>query len=70
VGIAYIVVAKSGMSGSPLLDARGRAIGVVTASNPDDLAGPHGPQPILFDHLPGWLLRSCYWSSPSVRPSA
>jgi len=37
-----------GMSGSPILDQNGAAIGVVVT--------PHGPQPRLTSHLPGWLI--------------
>jgi len=41
-----------GMSGSPILDDSGRAIGVLaTSSNMDG----HGPNPSLERNLPGWL---------------
>jgi trypsin-like peptidase len=49
-----------GMSGSPILDDRGRAIGVVAVGARLDggqsTAG--GPNPYLVSALPGWLLRS------------
>jgi len=40
----------SGMSGSPILDADGRAIGLITL---DD-----GPHPRVAYHLPAWLARN------------
>jgi Trypsin-like peptidase domain len=39
---------KGGMSGSPILAEDGSAVGVVVT--------PHGPNPGLTSHLPGWLL--------------
>jgi len=39
---------KAGMSGSPVLNAAGRAVGVVVLGR--------GPQPMLTRNLPGWLL--------------
>jgi Trypsin-like peptidase domain len=43
-----------GMSGSPIVDSHGRAIGVLcTSSN----ANFHGPNPRLVANLPGWLLK-------------
>jgi hypothetical protein len=50
----------AGMSGSPILNDSGRAIGVVvigaeTYGQQRDLSGPH---PILVRNLPGWLLSS------------
>lgn len=46
-----------GMSGSPIISARGKAMGVVctSAEGPAKL-GFHGPNPRLFANLPGWLL--------------
>jgi hypothetical protein len=38
----------SGMSGSPIIDANGSAVGIVCTSS--------GPNPHLAAHLPGWLL--------------
>jgi len=57
-----------GMSGSPIIDDSGAAVGVFTTArglvNPDALAGraeecyrEAGPDPHLGDHLPGWLWR-------------
>jgi hypothetical protein len=43
----------SGMSGSPILNAAGRAIGVLCCSR-DSSGG--GPNPNLSAHLPAWLL--------------
>ena len=43
---------KTGMSGSPILNDTGNAIGIVAVGC--DLTG----QPILVDCLPGWFLRS------------
>jgi hypothetical protein len=42
---------RHGMSGSPIIDERGRAIGVVVAGG--DVGGP---SPSLVDNLPRWLL--------------
>jgi hypothetical protein len=39
---------KDGMSGSPILNDAGRAVGVVAVAN--------GSEPILMRNLPGWLL--------------
>lgn len=47
---------ESGMSGSPILGPAGAAIGVVSVS---DQRGEGGPNPLLMDVLPGWLLRAC-----------
>ena len=56
---------EGGMSGSPILDTRGRAIGVVTSSCESDLADvTHGPQAILYDDLPARLCRSFRWGRP------
>ena len=48
-------------TGSPILDATGMAIGVVT-TGVDDADAPrgwtkHGPQARLSQHLSGWMLR-------------
>jgi hypothetical protein len=50
----------SGMSGSPVLDAGGAAIGVVSRSSGDRNLGLHhqGMSPRLIAHLPGWLVVS------------
>jgi hypothetical protein len=52
-----------GMSGSPVLNARGQAIAVVvigseTVSGEARVSSPdyNGPQPLLTRNLPGWLL--------------
>jgi S1-C subfamily serine protease len=48
-------VLKGGMSGSPILSADGRAVGVfTTSSRPGRM---HGPQPWLRKNLPGWMLQ-------------
>lgn len=53
----------NGMSGSPILNDAGRAIGVVAVGAQTVSKGGHrkdhelsGPQPILFQDLPPWLL--------------
>ena len=56
---------EGGMSGSPILDAKGRAIGVVTSADALHPAGPHGPQALLYDDLPGGLSRRFRWFSPA-----
>ena len=51
---------KGGMSGSPILDASGSAVGVVSCSSGSDAPDSQtegGPNPRLAYHLPGWLLR-------------
>jgi hypothetical protein len=48
-----------GMSGSPIRDEDGKAIGVVSISSGPSLSEPHtdgGPNPALTRNLPGWLL--------------
>jgi hypothetical protein len=53
-----------GMSGSPVLNARGQAIAVVVIGSETVSAGGervslpdhNGPQPLLTRNLPGWLL--------------
>ncbi len=48
---------KAGMSGSPILNDRGRAVGVVVVGEVGGSAeGEDGPHPILTSNLPGWLL--------------
>ena len=55
---------EAGMSGSPILNATGRAIGVVAiGAETISVSGERkneraGPQPILGRNLPGWLLQS------------
>lgn len=44
---------EGGMSGSPILDSEGKAIGVVS-NGPD--TGTRNSQPILFKCLPPWIL--------------
>jgi hypothetical protein len=50
-----------GMSGSPILDGKGKAIGLVSmssGSNRENSEGDReGASPSLANHLPGWLLR-------------
>jgi hypothetical protein len=55
---------RPGMSGSPILNTEGRAIGVVTigteavnSKGERSEAEKHGPQAILTRNLPGWLLK-------------
>ncbi|WP_314961492.1 serine protease [Bradyrhizobium cosmicum] len=45
---------ESGMSGSPILDTNGAAIGAISTSSNDDTVNMH---PSLTDCLPTWLLR-------------
>jgi len=49
---------EPGMSGSPVLNVRGRAIGVVVVGSSVEgrMREESGPQPILTRSLPGWLL--------------
>jgi trypsin-like peptidase len=52
----------SGMSGSPILNDAGRAVGLVAIGHETISEGVRrnenaGPQPILTRNLPGWLLR-------------
>jgi hypothetical protein len=42
---------EAGMSGSPILDEQGRAIGLVSVGD-EETGG--GPNPRLTAHLPGW----------------
>jgi hypothetical protein len=45
---------EGGMSGSPILSNKGRAVGVVSTSTGAATNG--GPQSRLTAHLPGWIL--------------
>ena len=45
---------EDGMSGSPILDARGAAIGVVCTGSNNEIEGPHAR---LSRSLPGWMFR-------------
>ena len=49
----------AGMSGSPILNDDGAAIGVVSTAGgrPGELLTEGGPQASLCHALPGWLLR-------------
>ena len=47
---------KAAMPGSPLVTEAGIAIGVVASVEAEEQGGPV-EQPVLVDHLPGWLLR-------------
>jgi hypothetical protein len=48
---------QSGMSGSPIVDDRGKAIGVFCLSYGDQDSREGGPNPELSAHLPGWMLK-------------
>jgi hypothetical protein len=49
-----------GMSGSPILNKHGEAIGVVCLSGgKDERRTEGGPNPRLLGNLPGWLLEEC-----------
>jgi hypothetical protein len=49
-----------GMSGSPILTADGSAaVGMINIST-ENSPGPHGPNPRLLHHLPGWLLNALH----------
>jgi len=43
---------QAGMAGSPILNTRGEAVGVVVTNK--------GPHPKLIDHLPAWLARDLF----------
>jgi len=47
---------KGSMCGSPIVADAGLAIGVVTSAEAEEQDRPV-EQPVLTDHLPGWLLR-------------
>ena len=47
---------KAAMPGSPIVTDAGVAIGVVASVEAEEQGGPV-EQPVLVDHLPGWLLR-------------
>jgi len=54
---------EPGMSGSPIVNEKGAAVGVVAVdivvrNNPNPKSHVSGPSPYLIDNLPGWLLRS------------
>ena len=52
---------EGGMSGSPILNEDGLAIGVVCTSSGGPNLENHtagGPNPCLTHHLPGWVLRA------------
>lgn len=57
---------KGGMSGSPIIDAHGRAIGLVSTGPEGGGRGAiqEGPHPRLTDCLPAWLLRLLEDSAP------
>jgi hypothetical protein len=50
------VLIEGGMSGSPIIDANGAAIGLISMGNGGDDYG-HSVNPSLMDCLPPWLLR-------------
>jgi hypothetical protein len=60
---------EGGMSGSPILDGEGRAIGVLCASEGfgDGQHAGGGPNPNLLESLPGWLLRQLRPAGSRVR---
>jgi hypothetical protein len=49
---------NAGMSGSPIINSDGSAIGVVCLGNGEANATEGGPNPRLAAHLPGWLLKA------------
>jgi hypothetical protein len=51
-------LSDAGMSGSPILDRFGRAIGLISTGNVSDgrSCKQQGPHPILVRSLPGWML--------------
>ncbi len=55
---------EPGMSGSPIVGPDGKAIAAVSVS---DQHGEGGPNPLLNDVLPGWLLRARF-SKSAKRP--
>ena len=56
-GTLWIKDAKSvpGMSGSPIIDQGGRAIGVVCTGGESERSGPDGPNAELMHSLPRWV---------------
>jgi hypothetical protein len=64
VGALSIDPTKGGMSGSPILNDAGRAVGVVVIGTETSTPSGErknlraGPQPKLTHNLPGWLLKS------------
>ena len=49
-----------GMSGSPIITTEGLAVGVITSSSSTDggkTSREAGPNPVLIDDLPGWIVR-------------
>jgi hypothetical protein len=55
---------RGGMSGSPVILPDGAAIGVICTSEQGKRAG--GPNPLLSDCLPAWLLRAVWRASTSI----
>jgi hypothetical protein len=50
---------QGGMSGSPILDDDGHAIGLLSSATESGMSRQKksGPHPILANHLPAWLIR-------------
>ena len=48
-----------GMSGSPIVDGDGRAIGIVCVLSDNKNRTEGGGHPHLIDSLPGWYVRNC-----------
>ena len=52
-----------GMSGSPIMNIHGEAVGVVVADN-------YSPHPKLANHLPAWLVRNLFQSPAGQAPGS
>ena len=56
-----------GMSGSPIVNQAGEAVGVVSTTEITDTLTKHGPQPYPAEDLPAWLVRALDTCTPEHR---